>query len=111
VVACAARFVDVVKLEKHSHCVLRDSGTVQEQCCTFRLPNETERDVTERAETIEAGSNILSGTEPEMILQSVRLALETSAQWNPPAEYVEREVARAVAKIVLEYQPAAWPRP
>jgi len=66
------------------------------------------RDVTERAETLEAGSTVLSGAGPDMILQAVRLALETSANWNPPMEYIEREVARTVAKIVLGYQyPAA----
>jgi len=95
---------DFVKLEKHAHCVLSDSGTVQEECCIFRVPNVTLRDVTERAETIEAGSNILTGVEPEMILQAVRIALETSRAWNPPAEYLVADVARTVAKIVLGYQ-------
>ncbi|MBI4672635.1 MAG: UDP-N-acetylglucosamine 2-epimerase [Chloroflexi bacterium] len=60
---------DFVKLEKHAHCVLSDSGTVQEECSIFGAPNVTVRDVTERAETIEVGSNILTGAEPEMILQ------------------------------------------
>ena len=36
---------DFVKLEKHAHCVLSDSGTVQEECCIFRVPNVTVRDV------------------------------------------------------------------
>ncbi|MBI5034841.1 MAG: UDP-N-acetylglucosamine 2-epimerase (non-hydrolyzing) [Chloroflexi bacterium] len=97
---------DFVKLEKHAHCVLSDSGTVQEECCIFGVPNVTVRDVTERAETIEVGSNVLSGAEPEMILQAVRVALGTSCVWNPPAEYVTSDVARTVVKIVLGYNNA-----
>ena len=96
-------FFDFVKLERYAHCVLSDSGTVQEECCIFGVPNVTLRDVTERAETIEVGSNILSGAESQMILQSVRLALATGGDWTPPAEYLEKHVARAVLKIVLGY--------
>ena len=97
-------FVDFVKLERHAHCVLSDSGTVQEECAIFRVPNVTVRDVTERAETIEIGSNILTGAEPEMILHSVRIALESSAEWSPPSEYLEPHVAGSVVKIVLGYR-------
>jgi SAM-dependent methyltransferase len=35
--------------------VITDSGTVQEECCLFQIPNVTIRDVTERAETIQGG--------------------------------------------------------
>jgi len=97
---------DFVKLERTAHCVLSDSGTVQEECCIFGVPNVTVRDVTERAETIEVGSNILTGGEPEMILQAVRIALETSRAWNPPAEYLVADVARTVVKIVSGYHGA-----
>lgn len=97
-------FFDFVKLERYAHCLLSDSGTVQEECCIFRVPNVTIRDVTERAETIEVGSNILTGADPEMILQAVRIALESGHSWNPPAEYLEPHVSTTVVKIVLGYQ-------
>ena len=96
-------FLDFVKLEQSARCVLSDSGTVQEECAIFCAPNVTLRDVTERAETIEAGSNILSGAEPESILTAVELALHSSHSWTPPAEYLEPDVSRTVAKIVLGY--------
>jgi UDP-N-acetylglucosamine 2-epimerase (non-hydrolysing) len=94
---------DFVKLERQARCVLSDSGTVQEECCIFGVPNVTVRDVTERPETIEAGSNILSGPEPEMLLQAVRTALASSPAWEAPAEYVVSYVSSTVAKIVLGY--------
>jgi UDP-N-acetylglucosamine 2-epimerase (non-hydrolysing) len=97
-------FFDFVKLERRAQCVLSDSGTVQEECCIFNVPNVTVRDVTERAETIEAGSNILTGSEPEMVLQAVQIALETGHAWQPPTEYTAGNVSQTVAKIVLGYR-------
>lgn len=97
-------FFDFVKLERHARCVLSDSGTVQEECCIFKVPNVTLRDVTERAETIECGSNILTGADPERILQSVITVLGSECSWTPPAEYLEACVSRAVANIVLGYR-------
>jgi UDP-N-acetylglucosamine 2-epimerase (non-hydrolysing) len=96
-------FFDFVKLEKTAHLVLSDSGTVQEECAIFGVPNVTLRDVTERPETLECGSNVLTGPEPDSVARAVELALGTSAQWAPPAEYVAPDVSRAVAKIVLGY--------
>lgn len=96
-------FFDFVKLERHARAVLSDSGTVQEECAIFNVPNVTLRDVTERPETIECGSNILSGAAPADILRSVELALGLTPNWTPPAEYVVNDVARTVAKIVLGY--------
>jgi UDP-N-acetylglucosamine 2-epimerase (non-hydrolysing) len=96
-------FFDFVKLEIHAHCVLSDSGTVQEECCIFGVPNVTLRDVTERAETIEVGSNILTGSDPETILRSLKLALQSKTDWIPPQEYLEKRVSRTVSKIVLGF--------
>jgi UDP-N-acetylglucosamine 2-epimerase (non-hydrolysing) len=96
-------FFDFVKLERRARGVLSDSGTVQEECCLFNVPNVTVRDVTERGETVEAGSNILSGADPDMIERTMQIALETSQVWRPPAEYTEPEVARTVVKVVLGY--------
>src|SRR5260221_3095968 len=46
-------FFDFIALEQNAFCVLSDSGTVQEECCIFKVPNVTIRDVTERPETLE----------------------------------------------------------
>ncbi len=96
-------FFDFVKLERSARCVLSDSGTVQEECCIFKVPNVTIRDVTERAETVECGSNILTGSDPEAVLRAVDVALNSTCDWLPPAEYVEQHVSTTVAKIVLGF--------
>jgi UDP-N-acetylglucosamine 2-epimerase (non-hydrolysing) len=96
-------FFDFVKLERNARCVLSDSGTVQEECCIFEVPNVTLRDVTERSETLECGSNILTGATPETILAAVQMALDTAPDWMPPREYLQTNVSRTVTKIMLGY--------
>ena len=97
-------FPDFIALEKSAFCVLSDSGTVQEECCIFGTPNVTLRDVTERPETIDCGSNILSGADPDQILTCTATVLDKAGAWTPPREYLEEEVSRTVVNIVLGYR-------
>ena len=99
----ALGFFDFVKLERNSLAVLTDSGTVQEECAIFGIPNITLRDVTERPETIECGSNILSGAEPDLIVRAVEIAIAHPAAWTPPPEYLATNVSQTVSKIMLGY--------
>lgn len=97
----ALPFFSFVKLEKNAFMVLSDSGTVQEECAIFGVPNVTVRDVTERPETIECGSNILGGTSKESILSVVEIAASRSGEWTAPREYLMDNVSETVANIVL----------
>jgi UDP-N-acetylglucosamine 2-epimerase (non-hydrolysing) len=96
-------FFDFIALERSAFCVLSDSGTVQEECCIFRIANVTLRDVTERPETIECGSNILSGADSDMIVQSVRVVLDHRYEWTVPREYGIEHVSDTVCKILLGF--------
>jgi UDP-N-acetylglucosamine 2-epimerase (non-hydrolysing) len=96
-------FFDFIKLEKNAACLLSDSGTVQEEACLFRVPNVTMRDVTERPETIECGSNILSGVEVDTIMRAVKLVIDRPADWSIPVEYQVTNVSDTVLKIILGY--------
>jgi UDP-N-acetylglucosamine 2-epimerase (non-hydrolysing) len=99
-------FFDFITLERNAFCVLSDSGTVQEECAIFGKPNVTIRDVTERPETIECGSNILSGADPDAVVNGVHIVLaarEPERAWSPPREYVVPNVSDTVVKIVLGF--------
>ena len=96
-------FAEFVHLEQRARCVLSDSGTVQEECAIFGVPSVTLRDVTERPETIEAGSNVLTGDDPDTILTMVRLAIDSPTAWTAPDGYLAPQVSTTVAKIVLGY--------
>jgi len=92
---------DFIQLEKNAFCVLTDSGTVQEECCIFNIPNVTIRDVTERPETVECGSNIISGTDVELVQKSVKIATSTRQKWLAPEDYLKMNVSDTVIKIVM----------
>ena len=96
-------FFEFVHLERHARAVLTDSGTVQEECAIFRVPNVTLRDVTERPETIECGSNILAGAAPGDIARALDVALAAPTDWVPPTGYLATHVAATVLKLVLGY--------
>jgi len=96
-------FFDFVHLEKQAFCVLSDSGTVQEECAIFSVPNVTVRDVTERPETFDCGSNMLSGADTAMIERAVQVALGSEGNWNPPLEYLDANVSDTVARLLLSY--------
>lgn len=93
--------MDFVHLERHAFCVLSDSGTVQEECCLLHVPNVTLRDTTERPETLECGSNVLAGVDPDTILRSIRLVTAATATWRIPPEYLAPDVSTTVCKLVL----------
>jgi len=95
---------DFVRLEQGALCVLSDSGTVQEECCIFHVPNVTLRDVTERPETVECGSNILAGADPDVILRCVRTVLAQGTDWRVPPEYLAHNVSETVVKLLLGFR-------
>lgn len=97
-------FFDFLRLERSAFCVLTDSGTVQEETCIMQVPNVTIREVTERPETVECGSNFLSGTNPEAILAAVETVTKLQGRWTPPVEYLAENVAATVCRIVTSFR-------
>jgi UDP-N-acetylglucosamine 2-epimerase (non-hydrolysing) len=77
-------FLDFLNLESCARLVLTDSGGVQEETCILGVPCVTLRDNTERPETLDVGSNMLSGTEPELMVECAHRMLETDKGWENP---------------------------
>ncbi|MDM5294474.1 UDP-N-acetylglucosamine 2-epimerase (non-hydrolyzing) [Peribacillus simplex] len=94
-------FFDFVKLEKNAFCVLTDSGTVQEECCLFHVPTVTIRKTTERPETIESGSNMLSGINAKQIVNCVKIMVNQQKNWTIPEGYDHKNVSDKVLKIIM----------
>jgi UDP-N-acetylglucosamine 2-epimerase (non-hydrolysing) len=96
-------FFEFITLERNALYVLSDSGTVQEECAIFSVANVTIRDVTERPETLECGSNILSGAEPESVVNCARAVQGLKDRWIAPREYLVENVSDGVIKILLGF--------
>lgn len=75
-------YLDFSKLEKNAFCLISDSGTTQEEALYFGIPCVTIRKSTERPETVEAGSNIVSGLKPANILAAVNTFSATKRKWR-----------------------------
>ncbi len=96
-------FFEFITLERNAFCVVSDSGTVQEECAIFGVPNVTIRDTTERPETIECGSNILSGAQPDSILRCVHTVVDRKLEWRAPDGYLVENVSDVVIKLLMGY--------
>jgi UDP-N-acetylglucosamine 2-epimerase (non-hydrolysing) len=99
----AMPFFEFVRLEQNAALVLTDSGTVQEECAIFQVPVLTLRDTTERPETVEAGSNIVTSTDPARIVAAAQFiqGCGPEGHWAPPPEYMAMHVAETVVRISL----------
>ena len=62
------------------------------------------RDVTERPETPECGSNFLSGGVAGDITSAVAFVTTHQTRWKPPPEYLVDHVAETVCRIVAGYR-------
>ncbi|MEM3552082.1 MAG: UDP-N-acetylglucosamine 2-epimerase (non-hydrolyzing) [Candidatus Bathyarchaeia archaeon] len=69
-------YLEFLSLMLDSKMVLTDSGGVQEEAVTLKIPCLTLRDNTERWETVYIGANRLTSTNPKKILDEVKKA------WN-----------------------------
>jgi UDP-N-acetylglucosamine 2-epimerase (non-hydrolysing) len=77
-------YLEFLILESMASLILTDSGGVQEETCILKVPCVTLRENTERPETIDAGSNMLAGTNPEMILAAADRMIDIPRTWNNP---------------------------
>ncbi|UEA57839.1 UDP-N-acetylglucosamine 2-epimerase (non-hydrolyzing) [Gordonia otitidis] len=69
-------YEELVGVMKHSTLIISDSGGIQEEAPSFRVPVLVVREVTERVEAIEHGCAIAVGTDPNALLQAARRLLD-----------------------------------
>jgi UDP-N-acetylglucosamine 2-epimerase (non-hydrolysing) len=91
-------YFEFIQLLNNAKLVLTDSGGIQEESCVLGVPCVTLRDNTERPETIEAGSNILSGVEPDNILSCVSDMFEKKNIWINP--YGDGNTSKKILEII-----------
>lgn len=77
-------FLEFLQLEANARLALTDSGGVQEETCILGVPCVTLRENTERPETLEIKSNILSRANAGEMVEKVGLKLAQGNGWMSP---------------------------
>ena len=77
-------YLEFLHLMINAKLILTDSGGVQEEACVLKIPCITLRENTERPETIDVGSNMLSGTNPDKILETAKIMIWKKIDWENP---------------------------
>lgn len=77
-------YLDFLGLHQHALVVLTDSGGLQEEACSLRVPCVTLRDNTERPESVAVGANVLAGAEPDRIVEAARAMIAKPRDWPNP---------------------------
>jgi UDP-N-acetylglucosamine 2-epimerase (non-hydrolysing) len=86
----------------NSACVISDSGTISEESAILKFPAITIRNSMERPEAIDAGTIILSGFDPDIVLDSIKVAIEEGAKYTKICpEYEIDNCSMRVLKLIL----------
>ena len=97
-------FLDYVKLQMNAACVLSDSGTICEESSILSFPAITVRNAIERPEAVDTGSIIVTGLDPEVILNAVRLQVSKDVLEREicvPDDYKITNTSHRVVKLIL----------
>jgi len=95
------RFFDFIQLEKNAFCMISDSGTCCEEGTILRTPTVICRNSTERPETIEVGSAMLSGIMAKNIGECVDIMINRKLMWKMPEGYIDNNVSDKMIKYLM----------
>jgi len=97
-------FLDYVHLQMNAACVLSDSGTICEESSILGFPAVTIRNAIERPEAMDAGSIIVTGLDPEVILASVKMQMSEDIRVRGtyiPEDYRIDNTSHRVVKLIV----------
>ena len=96
-------YMAFLNLWKDAAVVLTDSGGLQEETTALGVPCITIRENTERPVTVDEGTNVLAGTDPEAIVREARKVLRGEGkQGRRPQLWDGRAAERIVAVLARE---------
>ena len=101
-------FHDYNKLQMRAFCAISDSGTIAEESSILGFPAITPRDAIERPEGLDVGCLIMTGLNPDTILDAIAAITRGFADRNAaglahpvPADYCITNTSERVVNLIL----------
>jgi len=98
-------FIDYVNLQMNALCTLSDSGTISEESSMLNFPAISLRQSMERPEAQDAGTIILTGFDPDVVLNSIKAVVtefEMTGGYKKIADdYTIENTSWRVLKLIL----------
>src|SRR3989344_4918764 len=100
-------FTDYIKLQENAFCTLTDSGTISEESAILNFPAVNLRESHERNEAMDETSVIMSGLNPDRVIQAIDLAVKQKRkkerEFFLPDGYSSDNVSKKVLRVILSY--------
>ena len=100
-------FLDYVKLQMESFCVVSDSGSITEESAMLGFPAVTIRQAHERPEGMDEGTLIMCELTADRVREAVRVVTEQvfrdGVKFRTPADYEPDNVSAKVLRIIVSY--------
>ena len=101
-------FTDYVSLQKNALCTISDSGTISEESSMLQFAAISLRQSMERPEAQDTGNIILTGFEPDIVLNAISTVIDEQQTTNnkqqtrnTPSEYQIENTSWRVLKLIL----------
>jgi UDP-N-acetylglucosamine 2-epimerase (non-hydrolysing) len=101
-------YVEFLSLVADSRLVLTDSGGIQEETTVLGIPCLTLRDSTERPVTVEIGTNVLVGSNPEAAVGATERALSGAPASHGIPPLWDGRAAERIARVLADAQWTAY---
>ena len=96
-------FTDYVHLQMSSLCTISDSGTISEESAILNFPAISIRNSMERPEAQDTGTIILTGFDPDIVLNSIAIAInehKNNTIKQIPSDYMVTDTSWRVLKLI-----------
>src|SRR5262249_37976725 len=97
----ALGYLDFLRLMSEARIVLTDSGGIQEETTILGVPCITLRERTERPVTLEYGTNVIVGSDPEKIVREFDRIQRSERKLDRWPRFWDGNAAKRIIKVLL----------
>ncbi len=96
-------YVETISIMKHCDAILSDSGSMTEEASALKIPFLTARYLSDRPETVTAGTNIVTGLEKNSVTEKVRKVMDDAnfrkSMFSKPSPYGDGDTSKKIMDI------------